>query len=165
MKLDVLLKKIKKLTLEWGIFYAFAIILNGLVFSGIIYRKANIDPELETYVDYFQDVALLYNVRIELKNITIEFADQYPVKGWVGLCDTSSATISKVTFLRSYFNKISLEQRYALVLHELGHCVLKKGHDATMIDKCPTSIMHPSDGLGGCYFKNQDYYLTELFKR
>jgi hypothetical protein len=164
MKLGELLKKIKEFLRDWGIFLAAAIVLNYLVLNGTVHKKAIIEDKLNTYVKYFQDVAVLYGVKVNMNNLVVDFVDSYPVKGWVGLCERGKGVTKFATFHKEYFYSRSPEAKYALVLHELGHCVLDRSHvEGYLKDNCPKSLMHPSDGLFGCFFKNQDYYLRELF--
>jgi hypothetical protein len=110
-------------------------------------------------------VAAQYGASPDFKNLSIQFADSYPVKNWIGLCQSSRTSPARfLTVHRGYFKKTSIEQKYALLIHELGHCTLNLDHkEGYRADGCPLSIMHPSDGMFGCLFINQEYYYKELF--
>lgn len=164
MKLGEHLKKIKEFLRDWWFFLVTATLLNIAVLNGTVHKKATVVTGLETYTKYFEDAAKLYNVKINMNNLVVGFVDSYPIKGWVGLCETGKGVTKYVSFHKAYFDSRSPEVKYALVLHELGHCVLGKKHvDGYLKNNCPKSIMHPSDGLFGCFFKDQDYYFRELF--
>jgi hypothetical protein len=109
----------------------------------------------------------MYGASPDYKNLVVKFVDKFPVKNWVGLCEGFNGHASKfISIHYAYFQNASVEQKYALVIHELGHCTLGKDHvEGYRKNGCPKSIMHPSDGLFGCFFKDQDYYFRELFGR
>lgn len=53
-----------------------------------------------------------------------------------------------------------------LLEHELGHCVLGRGHTSDLDDNLePVSIMYPYIFHGTHYQDNHQYYLDELFGR
>jgi hypothetical protein len=164
MKLGELLKKTKELIRDWGFFFVTATLLSYAIFAGVVHKKAIVNNQFSVYTKFFEDNARLYGVKINMNNLVMDFVDSYPVRGWVGLCERGKGVTRYVTFHKEYFNSRSPEAKYALVLHELGHCVLDRSHvEGYLKDNCPKSLMHPSDGLFGCFFKNQDYYLRELF--
>lgn len=166
MKLGELLKKIKNVLSEWGIFLLVSILLNYLVLRETVYQNPSIDSELQPIVNYFNEAAAQYRAVPDYKNLVIGFVDNFPVNTWIGLCQKSSGNPSKFMQIhKGYFRHTSVEQKYALVIHELGHCTLNREHvEGYRENGCPKSIMHPSDGLFGCFFRDQDYYFKELFQ-
>jgi len=60
--------------------------------------------------------------------------------------------------------------REQIIFHELGHCVLNRGHDDTLTTvgsykSAKKSIMNASVfGDSFVYRDNKDYYYTELFR-
>jgi hypothetical protein len=164
MKLGELLKNVRETIRDWGFFFVTATLLNIAIFNGVVHKKAIVENEFTTYTKFFEDSAKLYGVKIDMNNLVIGFVDSYPIRGWVGLCERPRGATKFVSFQKAYFNSRSPEAKYALVLHELGHCVLDRDHvPGYLKNNCPKSLMHPSDGLFGCFFKDQDYYLKELF--
>jgi hypothetical protein len=164
MKLGELLKEIREFLRDWGFFLVAASLLNYAIFAGMVYKKSTVEDGLKPYVEYFEDAAKAYGVKLNMNNLFVDFVDKYPVSTWVGLCESGKGVSRYITIRRDYFKRASAEIKYALVIHELGHCVLDRDHvEGYLPDKCPKSIMHPSDGLFGCFFKNQDYYFRELF--
>jgi hypothetical protein len=164
MKLGELLREIKKTLYDWGFFMILAIMLTNLIFSGIVYQKPNVEAELSNIIKYFNDAAVQYGVTPNYKNLVVGFVDTFPVNNWIGLCQRGTGPGKFVAIKKAYFQHTSIEQQYALVIHELGHCVMNRDHVEGYRDNgCPKSIMHPSDGLFGCFFRDQDYYFKELF--
>lgn len=166
MKLEELLRNLKNVLSSWGFFFVLAILLTKLVFSGAVYQKPSVDSEIEPIIKYFNDAAAQYKVTPNFKNLVVGFVDKFPVNTWVGLCQQSTGNPTKfMSIHKGYFRQTSLEQRYALVVHELGHCTLNRSHvEGYRNNGCPISVMHPSDGMFGCFFKDQDYYFRELFQ-
>lgn len=165
MKLGELLKEIRNVLYEWWLFMVLALLLTKLVFTGVVYQKPSVDSELQKIVTYFNDAAIQYRAVPDYKNLVVNFVDKFPVNNWIGLCQNSRGNGGKfVSIHKAYFQHTSVEQKYALVIHELGHCTLNREHvEGYRENGCPKSIMHPSDGLFGCFFKEQDYYFKELF--
>jgi hypothetical protein len=160
-----MLKSVRKLINDWGIFILSAILLNYLVLSGKVAQKPIIDSEFSGIVQFFQVQAANYGVSPDFNNLTMSFVEKLPKKNWIGLCQSTIASPSRfLSIHKAYFMHTTPEQQYTLVIHELGHCTLGRDHvEGYLPNGCPKSIMHPSDGLFGCFFKDQDYYLRELF--
>lgn len=105
----------------------------------------------------------------------------------VGTCHllTGEIDVSK-EWWNSYYR--SYMEKYELIFHELGHCVLYRGHTESknfegffgwiekilfeigifekkgyLKDTCPASIMHPYVLENYCFTKHFDYYMEELF--
>lgn len=112
-----------------------------------------IDPKLKPYV---QDFEMLHNKPVRV-NIGFEILPDEIV----GLCNHITNTIYIDTH---YFEYISYERKLILMYHELGHCVLKRGHVKTkFMDGCPTSLMYHEVLNDTCTKKYLDYYLMEIF--
>jgi hypothetical protein len=164
MKLGELLKEIKEFLRDWWFFLLTATLLNYAIFAGVVHKKSTVESELKTYVDYFEDAAKLYGVKVNMNNLVVDFVDSYPIQNWVGLCQSGTGVSKFVTVKRAYFKSAPTEVKYTLIMHELGHCVLGRSHvEGYLQNSCPKSLMHPSDNVFGCFFKNQDYYFRELF--
>ena len=158
-------KKIKIILTGWGLFLFLSILAtNYLVVNDVIYQEEIVqDRELSLYFDYFKKSAVNYGVQVNYDNLVVGFVDRYPKSDWLALCQ-KIGSVRFVTFLKSHFEKAPMEERYALMVHELGHCVLNLPHKSGYhSDGCPLSIMHPTDNMFGCFFKNEEYYFKELF--
>lgn len=85
----------------------------------------------------------------------------------VGLCKLYSTGYWEVVVDKTYWKTASHESRMGLILHELGHCVLKRGHDDSIItdgaDQVPKSLMYPYNFYNKSYTFMWNYYSKELF--
>lgn len=165
MKFVAHLKKTLNENCELGIFISLSVLLTFLIFGEVVAQKPAVDADLKPIVQYYSDVAARYGVQPDFRNLVVGFVDKFPVDNWIGLCQTGGGQKGKfVSIRRDYFEKVGVEQRYALVIHELGHCTLGLDHkDGYRANGCPVSNMHPSDGMFGCFFRDQDYYFREMF--
>lgn len=98
-------------------------------------------------------------------NVPITFANlEYPK---AGVCYIYSDGYREVNVDRKSWDSFSSEQREQLIFHELGHCVLNKGHDNSILDAfCPKSIMRSYmfnlNEIDDCYKPNYDHYIQNL---
>lgn len=96
-------------------------------------------------------------------------------EGWpshpqrVGVCYSyfwgagGPARKSYIEIKKGWWERATSHSREALILHELGHCVLHRRHDDRMLaDGTPASIMHTFLIEGHVYGGNKKYYLHEL---
>ena len=124
--------------------------------------------ELAQYVAKFVDDA-----RAEGKDVTPEMSnpklqlqiaslDSYG-SSVIGLCETSS-NLRRVTFDPDFWNSVSETQRELLAHHELGHCVLYRGHRTAVLSSGNyASLMYPIIMRSSSYLDNYAYYQNELF--
>ncbi len=123
---------------------------------------------LEPYVLKFIDDAKAQGVDVvpELTSPQLEIQiaklDSYG-SSVIGLCETGT-NLRRVTFDPDFWNVVSETQRELLAHHELGHCMLYRGHRTTVLTSgVPASIMYPSIFSNSTYLNNYDYYQQELF--
>ena len=65
---------------------------------------------------------------------------------------------------KEYWPKMSEIQKVNLIFHELGHCVLNRGHvESDSVRLCPTSFMHDSVMSTSCLKDHYDEYIKEMF--
>jgi hypothetical protein len=124
--------------------------------------------ELAKYVSKFVDDAKLQGKDItpEMSDpklqIRIASLDSYGASV-IGLCETSSG-LRRVTFDPDFWNNVSETQRELLAHHELGHCVLYRGHrTAVLTSGNYASLMYPIVMKSSTYLDNYAYYQDELF--
>ena len=92
----------------------------------------------------------------------------------VGVCWKSvSGETRRIEIKQSSFDDMSYKAKEQLIFHELGHCVLDKGHSDpqnifTVLkeDGCKSSIMDvytfSQSEISGCYQPQYNYYIKEL---
>lgn len=130
--------------------------------------------EVRGYVEYFvvnSGIADAAALMAEPPKLLIQIAslDAYGA-GVIGLCETYGTSYRVLTLDPDYFNiwqdPISNQ---ILVSHELGHCVLYRGHTSAF-DYLPpdstyheASIMYPIIMPASQYAAHEEYYLAELY--
>jgi hypothetical protein len=155
-------------------------------FSEIRFEKKHkgIDSELMPYVQYFIEASKGKVTQNDLKDITIGFHDYPNDSLTVGTCHyiPNEIDISRKWWKHTY----STPNKLTLMFHELGHCVLKRGHvgdsnflievfeefgidmdefksDILLGDGCPKSIMYDKVLPEICMNTHFDTYMKELF--
>lgn len=146
-----------------------------------------IQKEFKPLVDEFIKVSQGHVTKDDFYNIHFQFDD---IEGTVvGLC-YPYPWLKEIIIDRRWWNKWSRsdEQREEVLFHEIGHCLLRRGHTDSsevtdlfswlenifiklgltekkgfLVDGCPASIMHPYTIDTFCYRKHRDFYIDELF--
>ncbi|MFT5264269.1 MAG: hypothetical protein ACI8YQ_003015 [Polaribacter sp.] len=128
---------------------------------------ANTPTELWDYFQRFEEEALLRGERIDLntRNLTAEIME-ITEDGVAGTCSYSSHAPNHIVIDQSFFNQTSELLKEMVIFHELGHCVLFRGHnEATHANGTCASIMR--SGIEGCRDNYREAtrktYLDELF--
>jgi hypothetical protein len=128
------------------------------------HQGQGVDAELQRYVDSFEKTCgrEIGDVPVVLDKVNIKLA--------IGACNTWSGegVYREVVIDEKYFDKYRSDETVIemLVWHELGHCVLSREHDVSIVDGCPGSIMRPylftAYEITKCYEERRDYYEKEL---
>lgn len=122
-----------------------------------------VDNRLVPYVEHFLSYQ---NNTVKMVPIHIKNLD----KNRAGTCRVWNDGKKEIIINKSFFDQNSDDPKLieSTVLHELGHCILERGHDSSRIEFqgeiIVKSLMYPyifSDSSD--YESNQEYYLEELF--
>lgn len=121
----------------------------------------------ESYVNEFSQYAKKYNKVIDTSNLSIEFGEtKEEGEDVVGLCYTYENSKDKEIVLdKEFWDSTNEIKRKELLFHELGHCILDKRHDKTIINPPgrPKSIMYPYV-ISTYWIENYfEEYIAELF--
>lgn len=123
-----------------------------------------VDPEFEPFIEIFRQEAAMRNIDVseELEQISIAFGD---TEHNAGLCINY---IDVIKINQELWEYKSFEKKENLIFHELGHCLLGRGHrDAeTDCNEC-LSYMRSNPGLcsvNSYSSKWRKYYIDELFE-
>ena len=125
------------------------------------------DTEIEAqYLPYVSAFETLHNnqkVNIKISSAKLE-------ETILGVCYTYSDGYRQIKINTEYWPSLSEPARDQLIKHELGHCILGRPHDNTMIhfddvkNEVPKSIMYMYGfGDSSFYSKHLDHYNDELF--
>lgn len=137
------------------IYYSLCITI--LTNCGVFY-----DPTIfDGYVKQFEIESITYNNPQKVTNLIIKFDTENPLPDHlVGQCNAYFGATPTILINHVAWNKLSEDQKEITVFHEMGHCVLGKGHDDTK-----WSIMN-SMLLSGYYSaEDRSALLADFFKK
>ena len=102
------------------------------------------------------------------EKISVDAPDRSALPYWIiGYCFINGINYPTILIDKDYWANAEVEDRMALVFHELGHCALYREHEDSMVrfdgHPYPGSIMHSSLMPGLHWWRYMDYYLDELF--
>lgn len=130
-------------------------------------KYENVDPLLWDYFETFEEEATRRGSSIRLDQLAL-FAgiEEIHEDDVAGQCSYSSQSPNEITIDLSFWNQTNSAYRELVVFHELGHCVLGRGHrDEENEHGLCVSMMN--SGLSGCNVlynnTNRKAYLDELF--
>lgn len=142
----------------------------GLFLSGCAqlpeHRKVfRIDNELLPYVKVFEKEASKRGLVIVIDDLvaTIKVIEDTEI---AGTCETQQTP--RIIIDKEYWVNGSDASREQVIFHELGHCILGRGHNDASYSptpgvRVPASIMSSSTHYEYVYSKYRSYYLDELF--
>lgn len=124
-------------------------------------KKSKTDPAFSQFVESFsRQFNVGVKVPIVFKNIKSRYA---------GVCLKYSSGYREIQINPTHWKNYSLEQREQLIYHELGHCVLNRGHNDKLMEantNCPDSIMRSYmfsiNEINNCYVPEYNHYMEEL---
>lgn len=137
----------------------FAIILIGL-FTALCMMgcaKAPKDSDLQPWLNQFIADGSAYGLQFNTDKLTVQFGDlTHPI---AGECSMDGDGNGVVTIDKTYWDEMeSDEYKQIVTYHELGHCLLFRGHVANY-----TSIMNAYIISDETFYDNKSELLTELF--
>jgi len=123
-----------------------------------------IEPEFLSYVEEFKlKTGLQHSVKMSFGDIEKEDVIAY-------CYNYSNLKKNYIVVDRTNYNELSDLEKEETIFHELGHCILFRNHDETILKATETrlkynlykSIMYPYVFGGVKYQKHKTYYQTEL---
>ncbi len=128
--------------------------------------NTQVDSRLQPYFREFENLGQRFGYNFDLDDLGITgVIEHIQEQGVAGTCQYGSH-IAHVTVDEQYWQNSSYFMKEMVVFHELGHCVLNRGHyEGSFSNGVCQSIMH--SGTGDCNLVYQgstrDYYIEELF--
>lgn len=132
----------------------------------------NIVPELQPYVDRFLEEGAKRGMNIDLEDsgLDIIFEEDISTAEYLGICRYKLGA-NEIGIDRERWDEATETRREWLVYHELGHCVLDRGHRNDRFDNGMwKSLMRGSPltneelSIPLCYlWERNQYYIDELF--
>jgi hypothetical protein len=132
--------------------------------TGLYLGPESVAKYVQKFVDdaKAQGVDVLSDMTNPTLSIRIASLDSYG-SSVIGLCETGGGQ-RRVTLDPDFWDSVSETQRELLAHHELGHCVLYRGHKtSTLSSSAYASIMYPLIMSSSTYTNNYEYYQEELF--
>ncbi len=129
----------------------------------------NVPSDIQAYIDDFVQEAANRGIELVVDDLTVEYMTDLELDGQeaAGLCYSETSDAPPTIHLDTFsLNWQSPYTREVLVFHELGHCVLGRGHTSQLLPNCNfASIMKPSGDpiYTSINLFKRDYYLDELF--
>lgn len=136
----------------------------------------NVPPEFEPYVQRFITEAKARGHTITINNLIIQYESTQSFQYCAASNVVSSQNnVQKVITVNSHTCWQNNAQLETLLFHELGHCILGRDHDMSLLPRgYAKSIMYPGDIelYSSCVYALSDscnklyrrtYYLDELF--
>ncbi len=119
------------------------------------------------YYAAFEDEALKRGIEIDLNSHQLTGnISNISEDGVVGTCQFHFNNPNEITIDRNFWNNASELIKEMVVFHELGHCVLFRGH-LEDFDNQGTCLSVMNSGLAECRVRynvnNREAYLNELF--
>ena len=148
------MSKFKKCLVGFIILYACSRDIDGIRVPAQYAETIGVDPILAPYVKSFYADAKRFNA--ELRPITVPvFFVRSLEKDIIGKCYRFTP-LNWIVISRYFWDRTQPESRQILIYHELGHCVLGKGHEEY-------GIMQPVLLLADEYYHNKEGILREFF--
>lgn len=128
---------------------------------------SGVDQALQSYFISFQQEAEKRGFNYDFHTLDVSGSiDQIPDQGVAGTCQYGSHITNHVTIDQDFWKNASPIYREFVVYHELGHCVLLRGHDES-VDQQGRCLSIMRSGLYDCVdtysLQSKSDFLDELF--
>jgi hypothetical protein len=121
--------------------------------------------EFKPFVQLFEGYAKLYGTDLNISNLIMKFEDikqDNKSEGIVlGYCQLSTNEPPYIAFDTHIWKTSTNIRRILLAFHEMGHCILYRGHE----EQGEFTIMTPYIMDDAEFIRNQPEYLKELFDK
>lgn len=128
----------------------------------------SVNPVFQGYVEDFQNESDKMGKPVYIDDLVIKFSTRLE-SDTLGQCSYENPAYSPTVLINQNLWQNHTEITKKVVLfHELGHCILHRGHDETFVTVPdgmygPKSIMHPYMQNDIYYSDNWSYYAHEMF--
>lgn len=126
------------------------------------------EDEVRPYIEVFEKASRMTGYPMKVRHVEVQFLNLgESVEGTcTGRFESNRNVDVKITLNTTLWDKNSSLEREMTVLHELGHCVLKRGHTSrkSTDGTRPASLMYPYMFDEDEYRLHKGLYWEELFK-
>lgn len=129
--------------------------------------ELKIENKYSPYVKAFESRAAMAGVNIVVNDLIIKSVASFDDKSTAGVCSKrdDDSSVPLITISQEWWSKLDVYSREEIVFHEMGHCVLNRGHRSDENNRLALSIMNPSIFGGSGYTANYLHYIHELFSQ
>lgn len=126
-----------------------------------------IDDRLYEHYETFKAEAKKRNIEVDFVTMNVEgYIGDIRDQGVVGQCQTYSDGSKAVVIEEGYWNRLSDLKKEFIVFHELGHCILNRGHldEINASGSCGSIMNSGSTDCNSDYNeKTREALIEELF--
>lgn len=157
-------------------------------FSLFVNKFKNVDPELQFYIDKYEQQLKQKNKNIQkFPKLTAGFGRLE--NNNVGTCTQLFGGNVEIEIDSFYWRSVSEKEKLALIYHEATHCICDRHHNHKLgkypeadsldnpnkldaqdlekngffSDRCPTTLMYPEMPSTVCLSAHWDEYVSEIF--
>lgn len=123
----------------------------------------SIESKYVPYFKAFANRAASVGSNVKVNNLTIRSVSSISDPGVVALCQQEPGQSPLIIVSQEWWPQFDVTMREDMIFHEMGHCVLNRGHRSDENNKLSLSIMNPYIFGGLAYLGNYDHYMHELF--
>lgn len=123
----------------------------------------SIEYKYVPYVKEFENRAALIGSNVKVKDLRIRSVPSISEQNVVAQCQKNPGQSPLIIVSQVYWPQFDVKMREELIFHEMGHCVLNRGHRPDENNEMPLSIMNPVIFGGLAYLGNYNHYMHELF--
>lgn len=133
----------------------------------LVNERSDIEDALQVHFREFQDQARQRGVAVDYRDIDMEaYITNIQRNGVIGTCTQFGTGEKEIAIDENYWRRSSHLGRELVVFHELGHCILQRGHNEAE-GRGNTCLSIMNSGTSGCRTRytaaNRDFYIDELF--
>jgi hypothetical protein len=126
--------------------------------------RLEVEDAFYPYVARFEELSEDLGQPTKINNLVIYFGPM-DKPNQRALCRTRGNDTPQVIVDRDGWDAMDDAERESLVLHELGHCILRRKHKVgTMQNGVPESLMNPYTMESAVYEQHEEHYKQELFE-
>ena len=124
-----------------------------------------IEDRYSPYVKAFEARAAMVGQNIVVNDLTIQSVPSIDDPSIIAVCAKTpdNSTVPLITVSQEWWPKLDVYSRENVIFHEMGHCVLNRGHRSDGNNGLALSIMNPYIFGGSGYTTNYLHYIHELF--
>ncbi len=123
--------------------------------------------EFEPFVIAFEAEATRQGTPIVVTDLVIERGHLGPTEGGATVaahCERAALATPRIVVNEDLWDTFDAPYQESILFHELGHCLLGRDHDDTLIDEgVARSLMKSDAPVGHVYVAHKAHYLHELF--